>query len=364
MIMKPESLRQRQSRYQRDPDRCKNIHLSGRDADILTALVRERILSTSQIAALFFGQKSGAIRRLNQLWNAGYIDRDFAPVSFGMSEAIYSPSRKGVQFLIDERGISWAELGWNPKGYKITNWKKQHELIVNDLKVALVRALAERYMLYLPQREVKYVPKKGTGIKKRVDMARVEKILVFDKGSKYYDRVRDPKPNPGDRRDYIPIRPDRFMALNLPEGPVYGMWEIDRGTMPEHEFGRKLLGYQQYYRSGGFLKKYGQQGRTKEDYPFRVFTVTPDAMRRNSLVQQARDIGSDRLCWFAVLGEFLADPLGKVWIRGQEYGDLVKVLPKKMRSALEGRETGRPGELVRKAWEEINKQIARHSLIE
>ena len=154
------------------------------------------------------------------------------------------------------------------------------------------------------------------------------------------------------------------MVLNLPEGPAYGLWEVDRGTMPEREFRRKLKGYQQYYFSGGFLKKYGEPGRTIEDYPFRVFTVVPDVMRRNSLVQQARLIGSNKMCWFAVLDDFLADPLGKVWVRGLEYRDLVMKLPENMRKALEERETGRPGELVRKAWAEINSRMERHSILE
>jgi len=75
-------------------------------------------------------------------------------------------------------------------------------------------------------------------------------------------------------------------------------------------------------------------------------------------------IGSNKMCWFAVLGDFLADPLGKVWIRGLEYRDLVMQLPENMRKALEERETGRPGELVRKAWDEINSRIERHSILE
>jgi len=237
--LNPEG-RQRQSRFQRDPDRYKNLYLGERDAFILIALVQERILSTSQIAALFFGQKSGAIRRLNQLWNAGYVDRGFAPVSFGMSEAIYSPTRKGIQFLIEEKVVPQEELSWNPKSYKVTNWKKQHELMVNDVKIAMILALAKRFNLYMPQPEVKYVPKGNAKAKERPDLGRVGEILIFEKGSEYDDRVRDPDAQGNSR--YIPIRPDRFMVLNLPEVPAYGLWEVDRGTMPERNFRRKTEG--------------------------------------------------------------------------------------------------------------------------
>ena len=128
----------KQSRYKPEPGRY-SLRIRERDIIILHTILRERILTTSQIARLFFGRPNTAsARRLQKLWNEGYLRRDFLPVLFGTSEAIYSVTSKGVQLLSQALEEKPSDLGWNPKAYKITNWKKEHELEVNEIKVALI----------------------------------------------------------------------------------------------------------------------------------------------------------------------------------------------------------------------------------
>jgi len=313
-------------------------------------------MTTSQITALFFGHKSRATARLHQLWNEGYLEREFIPDAFqATKEAVYLPSSKGVNHLTKAFSVSRRELSWNPKSYKITNWTKQHELEVNQVKVAMILALAEHLNLWLETKGVK----QGRKQHKRPDLEKIGKVIQFEKGTDYCDYVQDPE----NRTKRIPINPDRFMCLSFDdEDDIFGFWEIDRATMEEKRFAVKLRGYREYYFSGGFLEKHGEGGE-KEDYPFRVFTTTPDERRRNRLVQVAGQIGSNYMCWFAVLDDYLNDPFGKVWVRAKEYKELISDLPQSIQDELE-RKHGRPTKKAQEALSEIEENVIKHSILD
>ena len=347
--------KKRQSHLKRDPERYNKIQLRERDFDIILMLIRERILTTSQISSIFFGHKTRATARLHQLWNEGYLEREKIPPAFGAtSEFIYSPSSQGVSAVVKTFNTSRQEIGWSAKSNKITHWTKQHEIEVNQVKIAMILAIAERFNLWQATKGVR----QGLKQHQKPDLAKIGEKMLFEKGTDYHDSVRDPE----DRIKYIPIIPDRFMCLNFDEQEIYGFWEIDRATMHEPRFAKKLQGYREYYFSGGFLKRYGK-GKEKEEFPFRVFTTTPNERRRNRLVQVAGDVGSNFMCWFAVLDDYLQDPFGKVWVRAKEYKDLVQDLPWDIQKELE-RKSGRPSKRAQEAQEKIENNLEKFSILD
>jgi hypothetical protein len=81
---------------------------------------------------------------------------------------------------------------------------------------------------------------------------------------------------------------------------------------------RRFRAYREYYRSGGFLRRYGH-GDDVRAYPFVVLVTAPTDERRNNLIELAILEACRKMVWFATYDEVLADPLGAVWIRGEAY---------------------------------------------
>ena len=316
--------RKRQSRYKADPKRDAGTRITERDVKIFETVVKEQFLTREQLRRLFNVSQSTMTIRLRKLWNQGYLGRAFAPVGFGSSPAIYYPTAKCISAIMEKTGRSREDIGWTGGKSRVSPEKKQHELDVNEFKVSLIVALREKYgaeaLAYWYGKEVK-------GESPAVE------ILFCDKGIDCWDYVRDPKSEPSGPRG-IPIRPDRFMGLKIDGEPQYYFVEIDRGTMPLKRIRRKLRGYRVYYFSGGFVKKYGQEGDRIEDYFFRVLVTAVTEERRNNLIEQAIAIGSLDMIWFSVFSEFVNDPLGKVWLRGVEYQEILKQIPKEERNPL------------------------------
>jgi len=342
--------KKRQSRYKPDHKRDAGTRITERDIKIFETVVSEQFLSREQLQRLFNVSKSTMTIRLRKLWNQGYLGRAFAPVSFGSSPAIYYPTTKCINAIIERTGKSREDINWTIGRGRVSPEKKQHELDVNEFKVSLMVALRKRYgekalASYWQEKEIEE------------ELAAVE-LIFCEKGKDYWDYVRDPKPEPNEPRGNIPIRPDRFMGLRINGEPQYYFVEIDRGTMTLKRIRRKLRGYRAYYFSGGFVKKYGQEGDIIADYHFRVLVTTITEERRNNLVEQAIAIKSLEMVWFAVFDEFVSDPLGNVWVRGAEYQKILKQIPKERRSLI----LGAHRKVVRD--EIIAKQIRKYSILD
>jgi len=103
--------KKRQSRYRPDYGKFPRVNIQDRDLEIIKEVVKDRFLTARQIQALFFNSYSAAQRRLQKLWNKGYLKREYAPVQFGSSEALYCPTKKGVDLLIQRLVIAPDEIG-------------------------------------------------------------------------------------------------------------------------------------------------------------------------------------------------------------------------------------------------------------
>ena len=286
----------KQSRFHRDPSRAATLQIQERDLAVVRQVMEDRFLSAQQITALFFPSYRRAAERLQFLWNAGYLKREYAPVSFGTSPAIYCLTAKGRELVVEYGGVSREQMRWHKDTNRGTGPFKRHELDLTDVKVGLTVAA-----------------------RKRLDV----ELHHFGKGSAYYDKVTNAQPDAGEK-EHIPIRPDAFIVLRVGRRYHYFFLEVDRGTMALKRLRTKLKGYRAYYFGGGFFAKYGQTGQRQEDYSFRVLMTCPTEETRNNRLEVAAALGSNTMCWFAVQEETVRDPFGSVWVRGKEYKEALK----------------------------------------
>jgi len=250
------------NRFTRQP--IKSLHARERDYDILMALYDTGMLTTSQIATLFFGSHKRACVRLRDLFDANWVDRIFRPVVVGSAEVVYILGKEGVQRLAKEKGIDRREV--NEMRVRFQEPKSlflDHYLEINQFRVALrVAARSKGYKLL----EWKY----ETDLKIKVE-GELPRVI----------RVKDPEKT----GRFIPVVPDGFFGLETPDGkPHYFFLEVDRGTMEPARFRRKMTGYARY-RVERIYKRH-------LDIPgFRVLTVTN---RVSSLLSATTELRPER----------------------------------------------------------------------
>ena len=238
--------RKRRSRFERDPHPLSTIRIQPRDIEILQALYNYRFLTTSQTASLFFNSKKRAEQRLRKLYDAGLVDRIFRPVIMGSAETIYVLSKFGVSILSQETGIDTETISdTRLKAKKLKSFFLDHFIDINQFRVALISASeSNNYdtLFWKYENELKNKSEQG--------------VLIADK-------VNDPE-NTGQK---IPVSPDAFFGLETPAGKAYFFLEVDRATMTNTRFKRKMTGYARYWLDGVYQEKWGYK-------TFRVLITT------------------------------------------------------------------------------------------
>ena len=259
---KPE--RKRRSRFERA--QLSAVRIQARDIQILETLYNYRFLTTSQIAALFFNTKKRAEHRLRKLYDANLVDRIFRPVIVGSAETIYVLGRDGVTLLSRETGTDTAEISdIRLNAAKLKPFFLDHFIDINQVRVALTSAseINNYNMLFWKyENELKNKNEQG--------------LLIADK-------VKDPE-NPGQR---IPVAPDAFFGLETPAGRAYFFLEVDRATMTNTRFKRKMTGYARYWLDGVYQEKWGYK-------TFRVLTTTT-AKRLPNLLETTSQLREKQL---------------------------------------------------------------------
>jgi predicted transcriptional regulator len=299
----------RQSRYKPEPDRFLWVSIQERDLNIIESLVQGfRFLTTEQINSLFFGSPSACKLRLQKLWNKGFLKRVFAPVSFGSSKAIYSPTKEGISLLVESGRVNVEEIKWKGKRNILSHQMILHEIGISEFKVSLILAITREEKLYIERERGNPLP----------DLLRIEKLCRFEDGPSIWDYAFDRQSN-----KKIAIRPDTSFTLR---GERFFV-EVDRGTMSLKRVRWKMRGYKEYLLSGAFSERYGLND-------FKLLTTAPSQERRNNLLEQAIGEGGLTRCLFGVFDEVVSDPLGDVWIRGKEYREMLNSLTERDRKRM------------------------------
>lgn len=332
MILPGSAHRKRQSRFRPDAARAEFFRLQPRDIEILREVLEDRFLTADQIGRLFFSSYSSASKRLQKLWNAGYIRRDFAPVMFGSSPAVYTITQKGVDALRDHLG---TDIRWSRYMNYVRPHTKLHEIECNDVKIAFVTAcrntpghddpvpgpgagprLTSHDRAALDQSTP---PRAAATRRASVSLAPPDapvELLRFENcdSRRYWDRVRDPRSVDG--TGWLPIRPDRFMILKI-DGKVEPFFiEVDRGTESLTRIREKIRAYKSYYFSG----RYAQRYRDDSGHPlpsYRVLWIAPSDERRDNLCRQALLENSPRMHWFTTKAQASSSPLALIWLTGK-----------------------------------------------
>ena len=122
-----------------------------RDLDILVAVYRFRFLTRQLVEWAFFSREDGdfdrrsslAARRLQVLYEAGYVQRLVMPVlpGTGRSPAVYALSSRGADAVAAHLGVDRGEVDWTPKHNRATAFFMEHTLAIAQLWAALTAAL-------------------------------------------------------------------------------------------------------------------------------------------------------------------------------------------------------------------------------
>jgi protein involved in plasmid replication-relaxation len=217
-------------------------HLTDRDREIAVALYEHRILTSSQLALLFFSGRRRAMDRLLFLYRARVLDRFYPPrpFAYGKPQAHWLLDEAGAHIVAACLGIDRRALGWRQR----ENWgahpQLAHHLEVNTFVTDVIAAT---------------LPYPGLGVTEWWGSA----------------SARDRMP------DGVGLVPDAgFLLSTAAAGVIDCVVEWDRGTEPGSVLEHKL-------------RMYGKAAGRSRDRR-RVLFVVPGARRAATLAQAAAGV--------------------------------------------------------------------------
>ncbi len=243
--------------------------LTERDIEILRTVAEFRYMTREQVEKLFFSPSTTSYckRRLSLLYHNGYLERRFLPLrqAFGAARAYYVLDQKGAEVVCETTGRTRQELDWRPRDGRREPLYMEHTLAINDVR-AIAALTAQRRgidLAWTDERE----------LKRRVREHRV------------------PDPTAPDRK--ITIVPDGYFVIQ--HRWAFAL-ELDRATVEEQPFKRKVRGYGEWKRSGAYARSLGT-------HSLRVLFVVADERRDPRRLERIRDwtvaAGGGTMFWFA-----------------------------------------------------------------
>lgn len=252
--------------------------LTERDKRIILSVYENRYLTRGQIERLFCLGTTVANRRLRLMFQHGYLERMFQPVSFGSLRIVYGLDRKGAEIIAQKLNLDMSSLNWKRRNSKVEFLFMEHTLAISDFRVSLEASLK----------------------------CRPDSLLLFwQRENKDLNcRVSDPT----GKSKYITVNPDAFFGILSPRGKSYYFLEADLGTESSKRFERKIVAYRQYWKSGKYQEMYGFGS-------FRVLTVTTGERRLNNLLKTANGLGAKSMFLFVAQELTITNNLfGKIWL--------------------------------------------------
>jgi DNA-binding Lrp family transcriptional regulator len=251
-------------------DEAHSVQLTGRDLEILRQVARHRFLSSRQILSLIGGSTQHVLKRLQKLFQSGYLDRPRAQLRYfspaGMRPIVYALGAKGSRRLSPARPPSYDNR-------QLKQLYLEHTLLVAEVTLAFVRSCRDESLARLLLEE-DLRPAPG-GFRWRVTVQR------------------------GHESKRVGVVPDRTLALEKPNGErVILFVEADRGTMPltrrslaQSSVQRKLLAYAATWSQALHREHLGCER-------FRVLVVTRQRNVRSISRAFARNCRAVVVCFF------------------------------------------------------------------
>ncbi len=286
------------------PTEPRRGHISERDLDILSAVLRHRFCSSQQLVALVGGNEDVTHRRLRALWEWGLINRWAFPGFRSHSELYYYlDNRESLELLAARRGLAihphmLDEVdNHRAKDYAGAAWRGQHmqlgflrhSLMISRLHIMLELACRDsggKVTLASWQQGASL-----SGHKVEVPKVKASKHT----GQAFWQQTG------GLQR--LPVEPDALFSLTFfgRPAPAHFFYEADRGTMTMTDMMRKMRAYYQ------FIKKRQQHRQAFGIHPIRaVLFEAPDEARAKKLmhlVSHPLVAGPDKragLFWFTI----------------------------------------------------------------
>jgi len=256
------------------------ILIQKRDKEIILAVYENRFLKRDQIERLFFAgaSTSACNQRLMKLYQHKFLDRLFLPIGIGSSQAVYAIDRLGAEVVASHFGINKCQVNWRRRHNKVEFFFLDHTVGVSEVNVSLQVALRDKTdaKLLFWKREA-FLPK---------------------------DKVQDPE----HYESKLPVYPDAFFGLGLKNGKSFFFVEVDMATEPLNRFRKKLVAYQQYWKTGAYQERYNYRN-------YRVLTVTTGPERLNNLLKIADSLGARNMFLFTTEELVSKDILGAIWFK-------------------------------------------------
>lgn len=306
-----------------------NVALQSRDLEIFQALYQFRLMSQGQLERLFWNSKTPAQRRLEKLYDTGYLERRLLLTQSGRNPTLYVLGKKAIVEL--QRHLGLEKVKWYDSYTRLANDKMAHELAVVELYIQIKKACEQLGLEYEFVTDVEFRREGGA-----------DRVVIEGKQQK--------------------VIPDLFAAIKLGEHPSLFFIEVDRGEEKLATVRNKYLAYLKYLRNETFIERFRPylapevveaQGRDNKRNPsMRVLTVvqvdglTPNAglRRLKSLIKevehdQLKDYQPRQRFWFARFEDLtteniLTEPVWTVRMpqeqqAGQMAYGLLALLPKR-----------------------------------
>ena len=261
------------------------MQLTDRDLRILRWVADFRYMTREQVEKLEFTPSTTSYckHRLSLLYHNRYLQRRFLPLrsAFGAARVYYTLDSRGADVVAEAFELRRAEIDWRPRDGRREPLYMEHTLGINDFRtiVTLAAHSAELELDWIDERE----------LKRRAPAHRVS--------------------DPLDDQQKITIIPDGYFVLA-------GRWafalELDRGTVEEGPFKRKVRGYGEWKVSGAYQRAFPVRH-------LRVLFVVADNRRDPRRVERARSWAEaaqgGSLFWFTSLNRLHPESIlhERVW---------------------------------------------------
>jgi hypothetical protein len=239
-------------RFQRSPN-IAPLLLTERDRALIRCVFEYRFLRSTHLLSLTPGSPQQVLRRLQQLYHHGYLDRPRAQIDYyryGSQPMVYGLGNRGMELLEHEDGISHRKLDWTARNRSITRYFMEHTLAVAEAMVA-IEVSCKRH-------GVEFIHPESQTLKWSVNIRHDGTTTAMG------------------------VAPDRIFGLKNRNETRWFFLEADRATMPvernnlqQTSFSRKLLAYYETWR---------QRILTDSFARFQVLTVTTTPTHAESLL--------------------------------------------------------------------------------
>ena len=289
------------------PSTVPAFRVTARDIAIIAHVAHFRFLTSAQIAELDGGSHAQVLRRLRNLWAAGFLDRPKHQHAYlanwtdeGNKPLAYALGRLGAKVL-KEHGIGANDkLDWTQKNSRVGALHLAHTIETATAMIQFtVDAHAAGLELVDHHELLPFMPEKTRRLRNPFCI----RVTVSVPGSA--------------RPGLIGVVPDRVFSLtsaaerrNFALEQDRGEMSVDAKSLKKSSYRRKLLGYFNAWKQKRHVEVWNFQS-------FRCLTVTPSEKRIDSMLAVQREItnGTAAGLFLYATPERLNThgPLGKAW---------------------------------------------------